>query len=247
MPYRRNRRYARKRKRPYRYRRKRDTVKKVRRAVRAIQRSVETKNYIFQSGFFTVLSPANPTAYSDLQPGEPLIGQGTEVQDYIGIEYHARGIKLHMTLEAFPNQSLEDADSVRVTMLQLKGAAAVAGTISWQSFFDTTATAASGVASIPPYYASLRTSKSGNQVKILHDAIYPMGENFTNGATPAAGAVATGPLVRDIRMYKRLNFISKNDQQLDQRTGGRVILFVHSRLGGRVSCNFVTKFYFKDP
>lgn len=241
MPYRRFNNYARRRKRPRRYRRKRDTVKKVRRAVRQIQRSIETKNYIFQSGFFTVPSPANPTAYSDLQPGVPTVAQGDLQEDYIGVEYHARGIKVHLTLESFANASLEDADSVRVTLLQLKGAAAVAGAVSWSSFYDTTATAPSGVASIAPYYGSLRTSKSGNQVKVLHDRIYTMGENFSNGATPAGGAVATGPLVRDIRFYKRLNFISRMDQQLDQRTGGRVIMFVHSRLGSRVSCNFITK------
>lgn len=238
MPYRR--RYKRRMRRGRRYK-KRDTVKKVRRAVRVLQKQVETKDYTFFSGPnpVTLTIPANPTPYDFLQPGFK-VDQGAEADEFIGREYWAKGIKIMLTINSQPQLINQQPDSVRVILLIAKNANAQEVTPIFNDSYDPES--ADGI-TVKNFWQQLRSSQNKN-IKVLWDQVYAMGQNYTTGPT------ATAPMQRTIKKYFPLNFKVKMENQGgdDWMTGGRLRLYFLPLNGDdRVGIQFVTKFYYKDP
>jgi hypothetical protein len=228
MPYRRS---TFKRKRRRRYYKKKDTVKKVRRAVRKIQRAIETKTFIRYESSFTPSS----TTPAPLTP-QPVIGdQGPDVAGFIGVKYHAVGIKVAAVIKKNDLITAE-VGNVRFVALWVKNIPSSGSTV-WTTYFEETDDFA---ATIPPFLAPLRSSQAKN-VKVLWDKKYSLGR------CNAGSSFAAGTQQINISFYKSINSPVIMDEALGRKTRGALLIYTTTQYASAQTMIMNTKFYYKDP
>ncbi len=228
MPYRRSK-FNRKRRR--RYYKKKDTVKKVRRAVRKIQRAIETKHFIKYESSFT---PSNVTP-APLTP-QPVIGdQGADASGFIGVKYHAVGIKVSAVIKKNDLITAE-VGNVRFVGLWVKNIPS-SGSVTWTTYFEEEDDFA---ATIPPFLAPLRSSQAKN-VKVLWDKKYSLGR------CNAGSSFAAGNQQININFYKPINSPVVMDDTLGRKTRGALVIYSTTQYAPAQTMIMNTKFYYKDP
>lgn len=225
-----------KRKRRTRRKRKgRDTVRKVRRAVRGIQRQVETKDLIVDHGTFNVkVTPIDIFAQALITSDT-----GVNAHQFIGRKYHAVGIKVNCVIKKITDNTGQ-VGSLRFIGLWVRGLSPVAGTAG--TFFDYynqyDSTGAS--AQLPTPLAPMKSSKAKN-VRVLWDKKIAFGIKNT-----ADGGFAAGLQNKFLNFYKSINSPCVFNTDTDEITQGKLYIWVMDQFDNQVAVSLVTKFYFKD-
>lgn len=226
MPYRRR---TVRRKRNYR---KRDTVKKVRRTVNKLKRSIEVKNFIgFDSGAVAATVGTTPVGYTNfIQPN--ISNQNVTGAGIIGTKYHVRGVLLNFHLYKLENTG--QPSCTRMVVLWIKGSHGVAPT--WADFFHATDSSGTSIslAVHQPFKSEMRPI-----AKVLYDRMHIMGLH------ESATDYAAGPQYKVIKKYFKLNkIVHYTSGGINE--SGRLAVFLVDRFGGAVNVSYSTKMYYDD-
>lgn len=231
MPFRR-RFNARKRRR--RFKRRKDTVKKVRRAVRKIQRQIETKNYVI---YHDAIQPGvTNIGIGNIQPG--VSDNDVTSSGFIGKSYHVNGLAIQGTI--FKRNALNlNGASFRMIVIWIKDVP-IAGSVDFEDFYQTLDDKATPAA-IPDFYAFLRPSQAKN-VKILMDRKWSFGPK--SSSNPAGGS---SPTQFSFKKYLRINGTSNVDVVTTNLSKGFLGMWLMATEDTQVQTSFTTKLYYKDP